>query len=200
MLRPIVINRPTLKTNLILPIMLLLLCPLALAQNIRGLDHIGMTVPDIDQASAFLEKAFGAKVLYDVLPKGGTPFEGAETEQQLGIPKKSRIVHMRLMQIGNGPTIEMFQFQNAKQAKSAALNDFGYQHLALYTDDIDTAAKQFKNAGGTLLSAPHPLAGVEEGANNKGVYGKTPWGSLVELITYPDGLKDKTLHRYTPDK
>lgn len=40
MLRPIIINRPTLKTNLILPIMLLLLCPLALAQNIRGLDHI----------------------------------------------------------------------------------------------------------------------------------------------------------------
>lgn len=166
----------------------------------RGIDHIGMTVPDVDEASGFLVKAFDAEVLYDVQPENAEPMAGKEPEQQLGIPKGTKIVHMRLMQIGNGPTIEMFQFQNAKQAKSAALNDFGYQHLALYTDDIDTAAKQFKNAGGTLLSAPHPLAGVEEGANNKGVYGKTPWGSLVELITYPDGLKDKTLHRYTPDK
>lgn len=168
--------------------------------NFRGIDHVGITVPDVNAASAFFEKALHAKKLYDVLPEGEKPFEGKETEQQLGIPPTSKIIHMRLIQIGDGPTIEMFQFADAPQQKAAGLNDFGYQHLAVYVDDIDAAAKQFKAAGGILLSAPHPLANVEDGPRNQGVYGRTPWGSLVELITYPDGLKDKSLHRWTPKK
>ncbi|MFC3352408.1 VOC family protein [Sphingobacterium zeae] len=168
--------------------------------NFRGIDHVGMTVPDVNAAAAFFEKALDAKTLYDVLPEGSKPYEGAETEQQLGIPKGSKIVHMRLVQIGKGPTIELFQFEAAPQQKVAGLNDYGLQHIAVYVDDIDAAAKQFETAGGTLLSPPHPLANVEDMPRNKGVYAKTPWGTLVELLTYPDGLKDKSLHRWTPEK
>lgn len=165
----------------------------------RGIDHIGMTVPDVDEASGFLVKAFDAEVLYDVQPENAEPMAGKEPEQQLGIPKGAKIVHMRLVQIGEGPTIELFQFEDAEQQNVAKLNDFGLQHFCLYTDDIQAAAKQFEAAGGTLLSEIHGLAGVEESKNNKGVYGKTPWGSLVELITYPDGLSDPKLHRWTPE-
>jgi len=33
----------------------------------RGIDHIGVTVPDIDAAARFLEATFGATTVYDVL-------------------------------------------------------------------------------------------------------------------------------------
>ncbi|MFT4202499.1 MAG: VOC family protein [Chitinophagaceae bacterium] len=168
--------------------------------NFRGIDHVGMTVPDVNEASAFFEKALNAKTLYDVLPEGGKPFDGAETEKELGIPPGSKIIHMRLVQIGNGPTIELFQFADAPQAKATGLNDYGLQHIAVYVDDIDAACQQFEAAGGNMLSAPHPLANVEDGPRNKGVYGKAPWGTLIEFLTYPDGLKDKSLHRWTPEK
>lgn len=171
-----------------------------MSKILRGLDHIGITVPNVNDASDFLVKAFDAKVLYDVQPEDKKPMAGQETEQQLGIPKGAKIVHMRLVQIGEGPTIELFQFQNVEQNNAVGLNDFGIQHFCLYCDDIESCAKQFVAAGGTLLSEIHRLAGVEEGNNNKGVYGKTPWGSLVELITYPNGLKDRKLHRWTPEK
>lgn len=166
----------------------------------RGIDHIGLTVPDIEEATIFFKNALNANVLYDVLPKDDKPMEGKETETQLGIPKNSKIVHMRLLEIGNGPTIEMFQFSNTLQKDTANLNDFGWQHIALYTDDIEKATEQVKLAGGELLSKPHPLANVENGPRNRGVYFKSPWGSLIELISYPDGLKDKSLHRWTPKK
>ena len=52
--------------------------------NFRGIDHVGITVPDVKEASAFFEKALNAETLYDVLPEGGKPFEGAETEKELG--------------------------------------------------------------------------------------------------------------------
>ncbi|MFT7865631.1 VOC family protein, partial [Salmonella enterica subsp. enterica serovar Enteritidis] len=32
--------------------------------TVRGIDHIGITVPDIEQATLFLEQALDARVLY----------------------------------------------------------------------------------------------------------------------------------------
>ena len=34
----------------------------------RGIDHVGITVPNVNEASDFLVKAFNAKILYDVQP------------------------------------------------------------------------------------------------------------------------------------
>jgi catechol 2,3-dioxygenase-like lactoylglutathione lyase family enzyme len=109
---------------------------------------------------------------------------------------------MRLLRIGNGPTIEMFEIHHARQDHTAALNDLGWTHVALYVDNIDLACARFAAAGGTLLSSPHALAGVEAGAHNRGVYGRTPWGSLVELVTYPDGIQNQNprLTRWTPQR
>ena len=158
------------------------------APDVRGIDHVGITVPDVDAASDFLSRAFGARTLYDVLPADADPMEGAEVERQLGIPAGARIEHMRIMRIGASANIEMFRIANADQADAAGLVDYGLQHIALYVDDMDAAAQRLTNAGGTLLSDPHPLAGVEDGERNSGVYARAPWGALIELISSPDGV------------
>lgn len=170
------------------------------ANGPRGIDHVGITVPDLGAACTFLEKALGATSVYDVLPRTDPPFEGVQTEKELGIPHNSKIIHMRLMRLGNGPTLEVFQFADAPQNRSAGLNDYGYTHIAVYVDDIHAAVKRFADAGGTMLSAPHDLYGSENGPNNSGAYGRAPWGSLIEFITYPDGIKypDPERTRWTP--
>lgn len=166
----------------------------------RGIDHVGLTVPDVDAASLFFEQAFGARPIYDVQPKGTKPMEGQATERELGLPHGAKIVHMRLLRIGNGPSLELFRIDDALQHHAAALNDFGWTHVALYVDDIEQASKRFVEAGGTLLSDPHPLAGVEAGPANRGAYGRAPWGGLIELLTYPSGIKYPTpaVRRWTP--
>tara|TARA_B000000460_G_scaffold210845_1_gene158649 strand:+ start:1091 stop:2404 length:1314 start_codon:yes stop_codon:yes gene_type:complete len=165
---------------------------------IRGIDHVGITVPDIEAATKFFEEAFHAETLYDVQPKNQEPMNGSEVEKQLGLPKGSKIVHMRLLQIGESITMELFKIENADQDNAASLNDFGLQHLAIYVDDMSKATKLFTAAGGELLSEPHSLANMENQPGNSGVYGKAPWGTLIELITYPGGLKDKSITRWTP--
>lgn len=169
--------------------------------GVRGIDHVGVTVPDIEAATDFLARAFGARTLYDVLPADAEPMAGAEVEHQLGIPEGARIVHMRLLRIGQAASIEMFRIEDAPQADSAGLHDFGLQHIAVYVDDMADAAARFCDAGGTLLSDPHPLAGVEAGDRNSGVYGRAPWGMLIELIATPDGIdypEDCPLARWKP--
>ncbi|MBW4332264.1 antibiotic biosynthesis monooxygenase [Stakelama sp. CBK3Z-3] len=171
------------------------------APGVRGIDHVGVTVPDIEAASDFLTRAFGARTLYDVLPADADPMEGDEVEHQLGIPKGARIEHMRLMRIGASANIEMFRIANADQADAAGLADYGLQHIALYVDDMGAAVERLSQAGGVLLSDPHPLAGVEGGERNSGVYARAPWGMLIELISTPDGIDypaDCSMPRWKP--
>jgi catechol 2,3-dioxygenase-like lactoylglutathione lyase family enzyme len=37
---------------------------------VRGIDHLGITVPDLDAASRFFEQAFDAKPLFDNITCG----------------------------------------------------------------------------------------------------------------------------------
>ena len=166
----------------------------------RGIDHVGLTVPDLEAASRFLEEALGAIPLYDVQAPDAPPMAGAAAEKQLGLPSGAKIVHMRLLRVGEGPSLELFQVADASQRGAAALPDLGLQHIALYVDDIDEAAARFEAAGGELLSSPNALVGAEAAPRNRWLYGRTPWGTLIELITYPDGVKvpNATPDRWTP--
>lgn len=75
------------------------------------------------------------------------------------------------------------------------------QHICLYVDDIDAAATRLAAAGGTLLSEPGDLPGGDAGPGNRYVYTRTPWGSTIELVTYPSpqAYQTKTeLRRWRP--
>jgi catechol 2,3-dioxygenase-like lactoylglutathione lyase family enzyme len=168
----------------------------------RGIDHVGLTVPDIESASRFLEEALGAIPLYDLQAADAPPMAGRLAEKQLGLPTGAKVVHMRLLRVGDGPSLELFQFTDALQRGAAALPDYGLQHIAFYVDDIDEAAARFEAAGGELLSSPNPASGPEAAPRNHWVYGRAPWGTLIELITYPDGVRvpDSTPGRWTPPR
>ncbi|GMA55222.1 hypothetical protein GCM10025857_65790 [Alicyclobacillus contaminans] len=52
-----------------------------MANITRGIDHVGVTVPDIEEATDFFKKALGAKVAYDNKKLGDEPLQGKDTEK-----------------------------------------------------------------------------------------------------------------------
>jgi len=46
---------------------------------IRGMDHVGITVSDIDEATRFFSEAFGAEVIYDSVSPSDYDVKGEET-------------------------------------------------------------------------------------------------------------------------
>ncbi|MFD0338002.1 hypothetical protein ACFVH0_04810 [Streptomyces sp. NPDC127117] len=58
--------------------------------------------------------------------------------------------------------------------------------MALYADDLDAAVRDCVAAGASLLAAAQPLPGPEAGEHNRFAYLRTPWGSTLQLLTYPD--------------
>ncbi len=155
--------------------------------EVRAIDHIGITVPDLDAAAAFLEAALGAVPLYDNTTRQDPPFGGQDAIDVLGVKAGTQMLAQRMLRIGDGPGIELFQMSapDGTQGSAATPSDLGLGHFAVYTDDIDATAKRFADAGGTLLRGPNEMLGIEKGPGNQFMYARTPWGTIVELITYP---------------
>ncbi|WP_043630199.1 VOC family protein [Nonomuraea candida] len=169
--------------------------------TVRGIDHVGVTVPDLDAATEFFARAFGAEVLYDTLPRERGPKGGWATERRLGVPQGTAEVAVRMLRLPNGPGIELFEFSGPRQAGAALPCDLGWQHVALYVDDLEEALRRATEAGAARLSEPVPLPGPEAGERNRFVYFRTPWGATVELVSYPDPQayeKETDLRRWRP--
>jgi catechol 2,3-dioxygenase-like lactoylglutathione lyase family enzyme len=161
----------------------------------RGVDHVGITVPDVEAATGFFRDALGAEVLYDLVadyelvsPPGSGPaaplaFDLAST---IGVPSGTKLRALRLLRIRNGPSIELFEYEGVSQQDPARPNDLGLQHLAFYVDDIHAVGRAIGEAGGELLDGPHPMPGLETGEGALFHYARAPWGTFIELLTYPE--------------
>ncbi|MCG5249415.1 VOC family protein [Methylorubrum extorquens] len=171
------------------------------APGVRGLDHVGLAVRDIEAATAFLRAGLGAEVIYETLPAGSKPQEGPEAEARLSMAPGARITAIRMLHLANGPGIELFQVEAVDQHGPALASDLGWQHIAVYADDVEAALARFVAAGGTQLSSPHPLPPKEAGPRNRFCYARMPFGPLVEFIAYLDAQpyrRDTLLRRWTP--
>jgi catechol 2,3-dioxygenase-like lactoylglutathione lyase family enzyme len=177
----------------------------------RGVDHLGITVPDVEAATEFFEAAFGAEVLYDlVVPDGNgvptmqplnAPGGSYDRVTAVGIKPDARVRRVRTLRLGNGPSLELFEFTGVEQHPAVTSSDFGLQHFAIYVDDLEAAAAAVERAGGILRTGPNAAPGWESDATSRFHYVQAPWGTSIELITYPDGqLHEKTGRaRWRPD-
>lgn len=151
---------------------------------LRGINHVGVTVPDIETATTFLIEGLGAQVIYDSFSADQPPLGSPDLDRDLNLAPGTRLIATRMIQVGAGPDIELFQLTANDQRPAARPSDFGLQHLALYADDVEEAIRRFEAAGGKMLSGPNPtLFPKEQGRGNLFCYGQTPWGMMIEFIT-----------------
>jgi catechol 2,3-dioxygenase-like lactoylglutathione lyase family enzyme len=152
--------------------------------GLRGVDHIDITVPDMEQATAFFVDVLGCELLYEREPPGDD-----FPRDRLGVPAASRIRAVRFLRCANGASIELFEFYSPEQREDFPRpSDIGIQHLAVYVDELDAAAQHLRRHGVKLMSGPNALPGPESGEGNRFIYARTPWGLTVELISYPASM------------
>ena len=95
--------------------------------GLRGVDHIGITVPNMEQATSFFVDVLGCELLYEREP----PADDAPRDR-LGVPAGSRIQAVSFLRCANGANIELFEFYSPDQREEFPRpSDVGIQHLAL---------------------------------------------------------------------
>lgn len=163
--------------------------PQAAAGLPRGIEHIGITVPDHDTAVAFFQAAFGAEVLFSLVRKDGPPMGADQAGPKNGLAPGTAIVAISMLRVQDGPNLEIFEIDRPQGKPGQGIADFGISHFSVTVDDIDAATGRFAQAGGTLLEGAYDLSGQEEGAGNRGRFGRTPWGLLVEFESFASPIK-----------
>ena len=152
----------------------------------RHVDHVGITVPDLEAAIQFFENALGAELLWKLGPFDETP---------TGV--KIHSIHLAMLRLGPNINVELMAFDADAQQRTMPSNiDYGATHIAFFVDDIDAAAESLKQHGAELLKGPLDAKGdVKQG--ERIWYFKTPWGAFMEILWRPDqlGYEDQTHSR-----
>ena len=169
---------------------------------IRGIEHVGITVPDIEAAERFFVDAFGAETLYALVTPSDPPYTADTMHEVNGLLPGTAMISMRMMRLANGPNIELFELEDQGEGRrsAAGINDRGMHHFGLYVDDLDAAVEAFRKAGGVMTRGPVDMSGPEDGEGNRVWFGRFPWGSWIEFITFPSGVKSECeSERWRPD-
>jgi catechol 2,3-dioxygenase-like lactoylglutathione lyase family enzyme len=142
-----------------------------------GLDHVGLTVPDLEEATRFFVEVLGFDRAYRL-----GPFKSDDNWLNDNIDADARaVLHIQVVTCGNGK-IELFGFDSPRQRKvHPQRDDVGAASIGLLVADVDEAASRLKNHGVQLLGgrkdvADGPIAGTSW------IYAKTSWGLLVFIM------------------
>ncbi|WJL96177.1 VOC family protein [Microbacterium sp. ET2] len=152
------------------------------------MDHIGITVPDLDEAEHFLVEVLGAVPVYRLGPKRA---DDDWMSVQLGVHPRTQIREIRFYRLGHGTNLEVFAYDAADgQAPPPRNSDIGGHHLAIYVDDMDAAIAHLRAHDVEIMGEPVASAGASAG--QRWLYFRAPWGLQLELVSFPDGKAYET--------
>ena len=139
--------------------------------EIRGVHHLGVSVPNLDAAKAFYVDKLGFELVDE---------DTLENSELLDSVTGLRDVSCRMMLLRLGNLhLEIFQFQSPRPSGERAgrsVNEYGYTHLALEVSDVQRAYAELKQAGVAWNFPP-----VEIAPGYWTTYGRDPFGNVLEI-------------------
>lgn len=142
---------------------------------VRGIDHIGISVSDMDRTIRFFRDVLGAEVTEPHL------YEDPSIGTVVGIPGLRNIICQ--VSVG-GNRFELLQYVKpvGEQAKGHRPCDPGHLHIALKVEDIDVVISRMREHGF------YPAGPVQRGIGSVGLAAAYCYGFdglVFELIEYP---------------
>jgi glyoxylase I family protein len=151
--------------------------------GLRGAEHLGFTVPDLDEAHRFFVDVIGCQHVYS-LP--AMRRDDDWMREHLNVDPRSVVNEIRFYRCGFGPNFEVFEYQPTSDQRPQPRNsDIGGHHIAFYVDDLDAGVDYLRSHGIRVLGDPTASRNASEG--QRWVYFLSPWGMQFELVSYPQG-------------
>jgi catechol 2,3-dioxygenase-like lactoylglutathione lyase family enzyme len=148
----------------------------------RALNHIGLTVPDIEAAIAWYGRLFGFRLIMG--PRVLAPAAAAtgETRHILG-PRFRKALQAHLV-TANGVGLELFQFIDPPTEAPADNMEYwkqGYWHICFTDPDIEALADRIVAKGGRKRTEVWAFV---PGTDRKLCYCEDPFGNVIELFSH----------------
>ena len=133
---------------------------------IKGLDHIAIAVPDLEEAIRRFAEDFG-------IPLEGTEEVPTQKTRTAFFPLPGTRIELVHPMDGAGPVQKFLDKRGG-----------GLHHICFHTDDIDADMKRLSALGYRFLSDA-PLPGAHD-TRVAFIHPKSGGGVLIELVEYPD--------------
>jgi catechol 2,3-dioxygenase-like lactoylglutathione lyase family enzyme len=147
------------------------------------LDHVGLTVPDIDAATDFFAALLGARRLFEI-----GPFASSDDwlAVNLRVDPRATIPRLRMLALPDGGLLELFEYTGPNTGVNHPANSqVGGYHVAFRVPDIDAAVARAK-AMGLEIQGDVKLVGDGPSKGLRWVYFLAPWGLQLEFASYPE--------------
>jgi catechol 2,3-dioxygenase-like lactoylglutathione lyase family enzyme len=154
--------------------------------GLTRVDHVALTIPDLDEAVAFYTGALGGEEVYRL-----GPFDASEipalpdgrdwTEAHVNVAgARLRFAGIRL---GADFVVELFEYERPPGATTPPGNaDVGGGHIGLKVADLDAALAFLRERGVQTFERIEVAEGSLAGM--RGAYFLDPWGNHLELVEY----------------
>ncbi len=118
-----------------------------------NVDHLGVTVPDLQQAVMFFTEVLGAEALFTCEEGPGTQ-NPANLNAAFGVPSDSKL-KIAMLRLGLTLNLELMQYDTSDQRQVTPRNsDFDAPHIAFFVSDMEQAADYLTEHGCKLFSGP----------------------------------------------
>jgi glyoxylase I family protein len=156
--------------------------------GLSHVDHVGLTVPDLDAAVRFYAEAIGGVELYRL-----GPFDAAELPRmadgrdwaEAHINVADARLTIAMLQIGPNLMLELFQYDRPTERRATPPRncDHGGHHIAFKVKSLEAAKNHLAEHGCRVMAGPivldqGPCAGLKVN------YVLDPWGNQLELVEY----------------
>ena len=106
----------------------------------------------------------------------------------LDVDPRAVIDQITVLRIGHSANIELFQYEAPDQRQTHPRNsDWSGHHVAFYVKNIDEAVAFMESRGVEKFLGPFAITGGPAAGQSIN-YFKTPFGTYIELISYPNGM------------
>jgi catechol 2,3-dioxygenase-like lactoylglutathione lyase family enzyme len=155
-------------------------------QTTWSVDHVGFTVPDLDEAVAFFCEALGCQLVLQAGPyeNVGYVWPGEDSPEQANL--RLAILNHRGLQ-----NIELLEYRSRPNPPDAAAPrpaDRGGAHICFFVDDVEGAVTHLsmwegvRVLGAVDTETEGPLKGQDW------VFVLTRWGLVIELVNWKPGM------------
>ena len=177
----------------------------SLAQLVKSVDAVGMTVADMDRSVEFFSKVLSFEKISDV------EVHGSEYEKLQGVfGLRMRVVRLKLGdEIDRTDAISRAR-RAADSRRIGAATITGFQHIAIVVSDMDKAYQQLRSHKVRHASTgPQTIPATNKAAAGiRAFYFKDPDGHNLEIIYFPAGKGDprwqqterQTISRHRPHR
>ena len=148
--------------------------------GLRHLDHVALTVPDIDAAVSFFTNVLGAHELYRSVRGPDAQF----MPRNFDVPKDASL-ELCMLRLPPTTNVELFQWSGTGRNLVPPRHcDAGGHHLCFVVDDVDEACAYLRSVEGVRVLGDVKQVGEDSSIvrGTRWTYFVTPWGLLIEVV------------------